>query len=207
MTENILSTNEQRLAFILEHLKVENQDIAKEFKISKGQASKICHELKPMHLHAFSSAYNIPMEVFTDRKINSPKKILEELKPQKKLRVFEEEEELSRIIGTWYAYVYAGNTFSPIHCIETTIHPDYSISDENNNYGQLLIGELQSVLIKKTVNSKNYITIIFENSDVGYELFHFSMISKRNQVKREMCNFGFFSKKKITFELAKTILG
>ena len=206
--------NEEKLNFIIDHLKLDVKEIEKKFGYSSGYVSKLRHhsygKLKPMHFYAFESAYGIPCKIFTDKKINSSSQIISLLKSksESKKGIFEEDEFiLEKLIGRWYAYVYPGNPFLPIYCIETTIHSDYTITDENNNYGKLLIGELQSLLIKKAINSKNFISILFDNADVGYELFHFSMLSKSGQVKREMCNFGFFSRKKIDLELAKTILG
>jgi len=215
MEENkIFYNNEEKLNFIIDHLKLDVAEIEKTFGYRSGYVSKLRSDiystLKPIHFYAFESAYGIPRKIFTDRKINSSSQIIAILnsKKDKQKSIFSENEFIfEKLVGKWYAYVYPGNPFIPIYCIETTIHPDYTITDENDNYGQLLIGELQSLLIKKAINSKNFISILFDNADVGYELFHFSMLSKSGQVKREMCNFGFFSRKKIDVEVAKTILG
>jgi len=215
MEENkIFYNNEEKLNFIIDHLKLDVAEIEKTFGYRSGYVSKLRSDiystLKPIHFYAFESAYGIPRKIFTDRKINSSSQIIAILnsKKDKQKSIFSENEFIfEKLVGKWYAYVYPGNPFIPIYCIETTIHPDYTITDENDNYGQLLIGELQSLLIKKAINSKNFISILFDNADVGYELFHFSMLSKSSQVKREMCNFGFFSRKKIDVDVAKTILG
>ena len=215
MEENkIFYNNEEKLNFIIDHLKLDVKEIEKTFGYKSGYVSKlrsnIYSTLKPIHFYAFESAYGIPRKIFTDRKINSSSQIIAILnsKKDKQKSIFSDNEFIfEKLVGKWYAYVYPGNPFISIYCIETTIHPDYTITDENDNYGQLLIGELQSLLIKKAINSKNFISILFDNADVGYELFHFSMLSKSGQVKREMCSFGFFSRKKINVEVAKTILG
>lgn len=212
--DEIFYNNEEKLNFIIDHLKLDVKEIEKTFGYRSGYVSKLRSDtystLKPLHFYAFESAYGIPRKIFTDKKINSSSQIVAILKPksEKQKGIFEENEFVfEKLVGKWYAYVYPGNPFIPIYCIETTIHSDYTITDENNNYGQLLIGELQSLFIKKAINSKNFISILFDNADVGYELFHFSMLSKSGQVKREMCNFGFFSRKKIEVDVAKTILG
>jgi hypothetical protein len=163
-----------------------------------------------MHFYAFESAYNIPSKIFKDKTIDTSTKIIDILnQANSKDKDFftNDKNTLEALLGKWYAYVYAGSPFSPIHCIETIFHSDYKITDENGNYGKVLIGELQTVVIKKAVNSKNFISILFDNADIRFELFHFSMLSKRNHVKREMCNFGFFSRKKIDLEVAEKILG
>ena len=218
MENEIFETNEEKLDFIIKYLKLSANKIEKKFGYASGYVSKLRKhhhdKLKPMHFYAFESAYNIPIQIFTDPTIKSSTQIIDVLQQEdeKEKSTFEKSANLKNIIGTWYAYVYPGNSFDPIYSIKTTIHNDYTVTDENNNYGeifigQLLIGELQTVLIKKATNSKNFISILFDNADVGYELFHFSMLSKSNHVKREMCNFGFFSRKKISLEAAKNILG
>jgi len=214
MEDKKLYNNGEKLDFIIDYLKLDVNKIEKNFGYTSGYVSKLRNHsystLKPMHYYAFESAYNIPRKIFTDETIKSSKQIIDILEQEKRkdIGIFEENEYiLKTLLGKWYAYVYPGNPFLPLYCIETTIHSNYTVTDENNNYGQLLVGELQSVLIKKAINSKNFISILFDNSDVGYKLFHFSMLSKSSQVKREMCSFGFFSRKKIELELAKTILG
>ena len=206
--------SEEKLNFIINYLNLNVKEIEKNFGYASGYVSKLrnyAHNtLKPIHFYAFESAYNIPRKIFTDTNINTSTQIISILnrESEKVEDIFEENDFIfEKLVGRWYAYVYPGNPFIPIYCIETTVHPDYTITDENNNYGKLLIGELQSLFIKKAINSKNFVSIMFDNADVGYELFHFSMLSKSGQVKREMCNFGFFSRKKIDLELAKTILG
>jgi len=214
MEDKKLYNNEEKLDFIIRYLKLDINEIEKNFGYKSGYASKLRNHdygmLKPIHFYAFESAYNIPRKIFTDESIKSSKQIIDILEQEKRknMGIFGKNEYvLKTLLGKWYAYVYPGNPFLPLYCIETTIHSNYTVTDENNNYGQLLVGELQSVFIKKAVNSKNFISILFDNSDVGYKLFHFSMLSKSGQVKREMCSFGFFSRKKIELELAKTILG
>jgi len=209
-----LYNNEEKLNFIIKYLKLDVGEIEKNFGYASGYVSKLrgnhYGKLRPIHFYAFESAYNIPLQIFQDEKIDTTHKIINILKQKSKKdkNIFKRDESvLEGLLGEWYAYVYAGSPFAPIYCIKTTIYSDYTISDENGNYGQILIGELQSVFIKKAVNSRNFVSILFDNADIRFELFHFSMLSKRNQVKREMCNFGFFSRKKIDSEFAKKILG
>jgi len=212
----LLETKEETLKFLIkDYFKLSQKKLAEEFDVTEAEMSKIInnHEkkLKNIHLLGFSYLQNIPYEVFDTKKFNSEEKVktfLESYKRSQKKEIFCEDEVLFKnLVGVWYAYFYPGSSFAEIYSIKTTIHDDHSISDENGNYGQLLIGELQSVIIKKATNSKNFISILFDNADVAFELFHFSMLSKRNHVKREMCNFGFFSRQKITLELAEQILG
>lgn len=212
MGNKTFENNEEKLDFIIDYLNLSAKEIEKKFGLSSGSVSKLrkysYDKLRPMHYYAFESAYNIPIQIFTDETIKNSTQIINLLKQKREdeKSIFENSIDLKGIIGTWYAYVYPSSSFEPTYSIKTTIHADYTVTDKNNNYGQLFIGELQTVLIKKAVNSRNFISIVFDNSDVGYELFHFSMLSKTNHLKKEMCNFGFFSRKEITLEVAESIL-
>jgi len=212
----LLETKEEKLQFLIKnYFKLSQKKLAQEFEVTEAEMSKIVnnHEkkLKNIHLLGFCYLYDVPYEIFSNQAFNSEEKIssfLDNHSHHKEREIFHKDDVLfENLVGVWYSYFYPGSSFGSIYSIKTTIHPDYTISDENGNHGKLLVGELQSVIIKKAINSKNFISILFDNADVAFKLFHFSMLSKRNHVKREMCNFGFFSRQKITLELAEQILG
>jgi transcriptional regulator with XRE-family HTH domain len=206
--------NEEKLNFIINHLKLDVKEIAHLFGVKPAYISKLREQshnsLKPMHLYAFSSAFNIPYKIF-DKNVNTTeqiKTILEKEKKVSKELFFKKNKQLLEDIkGDWYAYFYPSNQFSDIYRIKTSINNDGTIIDENNNFGKLLIGTNQSLIIKEAFNSKNLITIVFDNHKVAYDLFHFSLISKRNHIPREMFNFGFFSRQEIPLDKVKKILG
>ena len=207
--------NEQKLDFIIKHLKLDATEIAKLFGVKPAYISKLRdarHDsLKEMHLYAFTGAFNIPFKIF-DTKVKTTqeiKSILEEEKNKKRSnQIFKSNKQLlDSIQGDWYAYFYPSNRFADIYKINTTFHLDGTLSDQNNNQGRLLIGTNQSIIVKEAFNSKNLITIVFDNHQVAYEMFHFSLLSKRNHVNREMFNFGFFSRKEIELDMVKDILG
>jgi hypothetical protein len=120
---------------------------------------------------------------------------------------YENQKLLELLTGVWYGYFYPSNQHQEIWSIKTTITPNGEVLDESNNRGQLLLGKKQSIIIKETDNSKNLVSITFTNSQVGFELFYFSLVSKQNHLNKEMFNFGFYSRKKLTLEIAKEILG
>lgn len=206
--------NEEKLNFIINYLKLDVKDIADLFGVKSAYVSKLREQrhstLKPMHLYAFTGAFNIPFKIF-DKNIKTSKEvieILEEEKKQIKQTLFKKNKKLLEDIqGDWYAYFYPSNQFADVYRIKTTINPDGSVIDENNNWGKLLISTNQSLIVKEAFNSKNLVTIVFDNHKVAYDMFHFSLISKRNHVPREMFNFGFFSRYEIPQEKVKTILG
>jgi len=205
---------EERLSFIIDYLKLNVKDIANLWGVQSNYVSKLREQthgsLKPMHLYAFVGAYKIPFKIF-DNKVKTSTdviKILEEMKREKIKKLFKQDENfLKNIQGDWYAYFYPSNKFADIYRIKTTINADGTVIDQNNNWGKLLIGTNQSLIVKEASNSKNLITIVFDNHKVAYGMFHFSLVSKRNHIPREMFNFGFFSRQEIETEKVKEILG
>jgi hypothetical protein len=206
--------NEDKINFLINYLKLDVKEIAKLWGVKPTYISKLRKQshnsLKTMHLYAFTGTFNIPFEVF-DKKIDTTeqiKAILEEQKKIKKETLFKTNEQLLYDIkGVWYAYFYPSNQFADIYRIKTTINSDGTVIDQNNNCGKLLIGTNQTLLIKEAFNSKNLVTIVFDNHKVAYDLFHFSLVSKRNHVPREMFNFGFFSRHEIELDRVKVLLG
>ena len=214
MLTKLLKKDHEKLDFIIKELQLEVNDIASKFGVRNSTVSGWRKdynqkEIKPMYLYALESAFNIPYKIFDDPTIDSEEKIRNLLyKQEKKTTVFKEDQNLlDALTGTWYAYLYPSNLFSDVYHIKTTIYPDGTIIDENNNRGVLYLGQNQSMIIKEADNSKNLISLTFDNIQVRYEMFHFSLVSKQNMINREMFNYGFFSKKKISNEIAKQILG
>ena len=205
---------EEKLSFIIDYLKLNVKDIANLWGVQSNYISKLREQshgsLKPMHLYAFSGAYTIPFNIF-DKKVKTSIeviKILEEAKREKIKKLFKKDEKLlQNIQGEWYAYFYPSNKFSDIYKIKTTINLDGTILDENNNWGKLFTGTNQSLIVKEATNSRNLIVMMFDNHKVAYGMFHFSLISKRNHIPREMFNFGFFSRQEIESDKVKEILG
>jgi hypothetical protein len=214
-----LFNNSEKLAFVLRYLDIDINDVVAKFGMSKSYISKLqkhnYEEFKDMHKYAFESAYGVPRVIFDDPNINSEKKIIEILNGNKYLysrniEIFHyaNNELLRRLEGVWYGYFHHSNQFKPPHQIKTTIHDDYSVTDANGNSGQLCIGRHnQSMIIKESKNSKNLISMTFDNHRVAYKLFPVSLVSKRNSVNREMLSFGFFSKKELNQDIVEKILG
>ena len=205
---------EEKLSFIIDYLKLNVKEIADLWGMQSNYISKLRehthNSLRPMHLYAFTGAYNIPHKVF-DKTVKTSTEVinvLEDAKKEKVKKLFKSNNQLLQDMqGDWYAYFYPSNQFADIYRIKTTVNDDGTIIDENNNWGKLLIGTNQSLIVKEAFNSKNLITIVFDNHKVAYDLFHFSLISKRNHIPREMFNFGFFSRQEIPLDQVKTILG
>ena len=212
--ENFHDLNEKKLGFIMDYLNIDSKDVADIFGVKPAYISKLLGYtygvLKPMHLYAFAGAFNVPFKVFAKEVKNSTQiiEILEEDKQEKQKVLFKKNRQLlENIQGDWYAYFYPSNRFSEIYRIKTTINLDGTVVDANGNSGKLLIGTNQSIIVKESQNSKNFVSITFDNHQVAYKMFHFSLVSKRNHNNLEMFNYGFFSRYEIEPEMLKDILG
>lgn len=213
----ILKTNEEKLDFILDYLEIKVKDIADAFGVKPPYVSRIrvssYNNLKPMHLYALERIYDIPYLIFEDSNIDTKDKIKYILDNRnidmtqcKNNIFFNNDKVMANLEGIWYAYFYSSAYDNSLYCIETIISPNGKVVDENSNFGQVFVGENQSMIIKQAHNSKNLISITFDNSTIAYGKFPFILTSKTNQLNEMMTNFGFFSHKKVDLEVAKDIL-
>jgi len=215
MNTKTFENNEEKLAFILDHLDLKNSDIALKFGVTQGTISKMRTDynstLKPAYLYAFENVYGIPYKIFEDENINTEEQIIEildEKKTEIPNDIFHQNEELlTQLVGNWYTYLYPSNSTNDIYEIITTISEDGTVIDENKNHGRVYLGKRQSIIIKEARNSQDLISLTFDNMQVAFGIFAFTLVSKRNVAHRKMCSFGFFSKKELTEEVVKEILG
>jgi len=215
MNSNRLKSKEEKLDFIIDYLGLEVKDLASKFGVSSGTISKMRNSynntLRDVYLYALENVYKVPFKIFKDKNIDTKEKIIEILNNPKregeKNIFYDNPELLKHLIGTWYAYFYPSNSFAPIYSIKTIIHSDGKVTDENGNSGRVFFGKMQSMIIKEARNSKNLISITFDNIQIAYGIFPFTLVSKRNHVNRKMCNFGFFANRKLKPDIVKKILG
>jgi len=209
-------SNEEKLTFILDYLNLEAKEIADRFGIHKANVSKFKDRnsgmLKKVHLYGFEQCYGIPYTIFEDQSIKSQeqiKAILDRTKHKNNFSPFvsKDQETLQKLVGTWYIYLYSSNSHKGLHEIITTINEDCSVYDQYDNRGKLFISERQSMIIKKSFNSKNLVSITFNNADIGFELFKCSLISRTTHIEKEMLSFGFISKEIRSKKFAQELLG
>lgn len=204
---------EEKLKFVIETLQLKKGEVAKKLEISQTFLSQLMNysegKLKKLHLFAICHAYNIPIEIFNNEKINTTDKIQNLLNYTKKSSTIFTNSQvmLDKLLGKWYFYSYSSQNTENIWETETTIYSDSTVEDKHKNRGKLFIGQNQSVILKETNNAKNLNTITFDNNRVGYDTFPFSRISKMNALNSELLTFGFCSRKKVEYEEAKNILG
>lgn len=209
----LLYNNEEKLNYVIKKLNLQTKEIAKTLEISPGLISQIQNhyngKLRKIHLYAICNAYNIPMEIFENENINHGHMIDELLdKAEQNVMFHNDYDLLDKLTGLWYVYSYPSNPkLSEVWCTETTIYENFQVEDAHKNQGKLYIGEKQSIILKESNNSKNITSITFDNNRITYETFPFSRVSKSNSLNKELFNFGFFSRRKISVEQAKEVLG
>lgn len=212
MSNTLLYYNSERLKYVIKYLKLKSSDISKKLGISPSMLSQIQHEsttkLKPYHLYAISKAYDIPMEIFENREINTPQLIENILNNSSKNDSFfyQNKRLLEKLIGTWYLYAYTSYS-SDIHSTQHTIYADGTIIDEHENKGRIYFGKNQSIIMKESNNSQNLTSITFDNNRVTYSFFIFSRVSKSISLNKELFNFGFFSKEPLSKDEILKVLG
>ena len=212
---NALFYNEEKLKYVSKLLNLKTKDIAKKLGVQDSFISKLYDygtgKLKPIHLYAFSKAYNIPMVIFEDESIDSEekvKKILESYQSNKSIFKNKDTQILDELLGDWYMYSYPSNLKqAELWEVKTTFYEDGSVVDEYKNRGFIHIGKNQSIILKESACSKNITSITFDNYSVYYKVFLFSRVSKSNGVNQELFNFGICSKNKIAIDEVKKILG
>ncbi len=209
-----LYNNSEKLKYITDLLNLKTKNIAEKLGVQDSFVSKLyldsSNKLKPLHLYAFSSAYNIPMKVFNDKSIDSKEKIrviLEQEKNNKSIFI-NENKIIEQLVGDWYLYSYPSNSKqAKVWETKTTFYSDGTVVDEHNNRGVVHVGRNQSIILKESDGSKNITSITFDNYQVRYKIFPFSRVSKSNGINKELFNFGVFSKHKIELNEIVEILG
>ena len=207
--------NEEKLTYIIRKLNLSTKEIAKKLGVTSSLISSIksvhTNKLRDIHLYAFAMAYNIPMEIFKNREIDTKEQIdiLLLQKESKKREIFQNNSELmENLVGEWYMYSYPSSPqLAEVWETLTTFYPNKEVIDQHNNKGFLYIGKNQSVIFKESNGTKNITTITFDNPRVYYNIFIFSRVSKSNSVNKEMFNFGICSRNRLDISVAKEILG
>lgn len=216
LKQDNLGSNEEKLAYVMKKLGLVTKDIAKKLGVTSSLISQIkntyenSNRLRNIHLYAICFAYDIPIEIFENKEIDTEQKIDEILSQKhKEITMFHHNQEvLGKLVGDWYMYSYPSNPrLTNIWETKTTFHDNYAVIDEHNNKGTLNIGKSQSIVLKESNGSKNITSITFDNARIFYSVFLFSRVSKSNGMNKEIFNFGICSRKKLDKKIVQDILG
>ncbi|SFV70692.1 hypothetical protein MNB_SV-13-303 [hydrothermal vent metagenome] len=213
MVDEKLYYQEEKLKYVTESLNLSTKEIAQKLEMGQSMVSQILNyshnKLRQIHIHAICHAYNIPIEIFENKKVNTTEMIDQMLQESQIGSIFQKDYELlDKLLGKWYLYSYPSNpNLSEVWATETYFYEDFSVEDMHKNRGKLLIGKKQSIILKESHNSHNMTSITFDNDKVTYNNFAFSRVSKSNILNQELFNFGFFSRREMEVDEVKNILG
>ena len=217
----------KKLDYILFKKKISNTEVARKLGYADGaivgrwrNEKDLNSNIMVMAQEAMERYFAVPMELWDKQMEYQPEKIdillteYEENPPRTiNNKLFKEDKKLmSKLVGEWYAYIYPSNPSSSsenegIWIVKTTITEDYRVVDEYDNEGFLQIGKNQSLILKESYDEGDLTVIRFTNRQVAYKHFRFVIVSTQNGTENEMVNFGFYSKKKYSPNIAKEILG
>ncbi|MBN2825690.1 MAG: hypothetical protein JXQ76_10215 [Campylobacterales bacterium] len=213
--EKLLS---QKLDYILDRY-MSASDVARAFGFKSNSMITAMRQtsnpkvLSTLHKDGLEKYFNIPLKVWDKEvRVEEMDSIIQSYQENQKsiaplLPFCNNQELLERLVGEWSAYFYSSQIDPTPHSIKHTIYPDGKVEDENGNRGQLFLGTNQSMIIKEATNSKNLVSYTFNNSQVAYATFVFTLSSKSDMVNDEILNFGFLSKKRFANDEVKKILG
>jgi transcriptional regulator with XRE-family HTH domain len=220
MKDNKLYNNSDRLKYITTLLCLKTKDIAKILDVSDTLISHLFRDssakLRDLHLYAFSSAYNIPMEAFEYKREeefvskDEIRDIVQRNREIEKDKFTKDIKIINKLVGEWYMYSYPSNlkqAKEELWETKTLFYDNGAVEDEHKNIGHILSNQNQTIIMKESSCSKNITSITFDNSQIDYKVFLFSRVSKSNGVNRELFNFGVVSKNRMKLEDVKYILG
>ncbi len=206
-------TKIEKFDFIIKLLDLRFIAIAKKLEISH---TYITHwiknkKLKMLHLYAFSSAYDVPMIIFTDDSINTKEKIEIYIKHIRIKSSFTNPIRLlEKIQGSWFVYFHSTLNQTAI-LTEATLIIDKNLSveftvNEFKYKGNIFIENDQTLMILKSKLVKNRIYFSFDNEKL--ESIFFACMKYKNHITNvNGVNLTLFSKEKLDNSNIKEILG
>jgi len=124
---------------------------------------------------------------------------------------------LDKLVGKFYHYSYGskeGKKDGQLHfwnnkkiIIDKKGQVQYLEGKKITAVGEIIIGEKQSCIGMIDKNTKNNISISFDNIDTNYEIFKVIKIDKQFMEEKDMVSIGLFSKEEIDDKTAQELLG
>ena len=133
----------------------------------------------------------------------------EEFMKDKNLICTENNPLLKNLSGEWYHYVYGSKKFweDKVKIYEDG-RVEYFCEDEKTEEGYIINKEYQSIILLDDERTKRLMTIIFDHQHYQIQKAFFAKsIGKQFEKNLDMFTVGIFSRKPISIEKAKEILG
>ena len=206
-------TNEDKLDFLLDYLKISTNDLAKKLEISKSGISQWRNrnykKFKKLHQYALKEAFNIPIEIF-DEEVDSKEKIVSILnKSHFNLNSNINYDILEDMVGDRYCYMYNNSDMLNINKLKFLDNLTV-LCYENSNlklYGKVIFLDKAQTII--SLSSKEYpynVFIIFNTEYILNDIFYATTIFKSQYSKKDIVEFTIVSKAKLPTKDVKKLL-
>jgi len=220
--------NVEKIFYIMELLNLTSRDVARKFGVSESLISswKTRDSLKNVHIYAFCSIYNIPIDIFRlgkfyeynefDTKESIIKHIKEyQMKKNGRNRCKTDDTIIERLTSNgFYCYNFSSssNLNINLHKNILKIEKDYTVLNLNGNSevireGTIEINEYQSIIKLKSLRTNTYLYIVFDN-DITFEnnIFFGTFISKTKVLHNTIIGISILSKYELSPYTIKFIL-
>ena len=206
-------TPNKRLKIILKEKNLTTSDIAKELGVNRSTISQWLSDnskFKKLHIYAISYLLNIDRDIFLNKNIDTKEKLIKYLNNNVILTNSDGLQLFSNFNDKWYLYFYSH--------IDSEI-VEYIVNIDNNkkviikNSEQEFIGLsecLYNHTIVKTYNKKytgSLMILAFNSERLKDTILNVSIITKSTVSFRYIVAFGLLSKKALSKEKVKFILG
>ena len=206
-------TPSEKLSIVLKYKKLTTSEIAKKLDINRSAISQWKSDnskFKKIHMYALSSAFNIPIEIFLDKSIDTEDKVISYLEQDHCVTSSEGKKLTDNFIGKWYLYFYShvGNKLIEYEIDSLQNKQVIMKSDE-----AIYLGKLDSVqnhaLIKSYCKKYNssILIITFNMKRIPDGIFNVGILTKTLVSFRYVAALGIISKNRLDEEKVKYILG
>jgi len=209
-------TNEEKLDIILEYKNIRNSTISQKLNISPALVSqwrnRRSSKLNTLHLNALENAFNIPLDIFKNRDIDTKEKVLNKLEESsdtlfdncilKKLFPIE-------LMNSWYCYSFNNNGNLNVYLVEISRYEVkvYNSQKELTYSGYpIAINDYQTQLVVTKENEPYSIIVTINNNSINSNIFYASS-SFKSSSNKDALMFCIFSKEKIEKSVVIEILG
>ncbi len=206
-------TNEEKLDFVLDYLKISASEVAEKFETSKSVVSQWrstnYKKFKKMHQYALKDAFGIPLEVFEDSitKKEEIVSLLNKTMYQDNSNI--DYEILEKLIGDRYCYSYNSSDLLKIDFLRFLDDLTVLCYEDDNLqfYGKVIFLDKAQTII--SLSSKEYpynIFIIFDTEYIVNDIFYATLMFKSDYIKQDVVEFIIISKKKLPLNDIKKLL-
>lgn len=206
-------TNEEKLDFLLDYLKISTSEIADRFETSRSVISQwrsnTYKKFKKLHQYALKDAFDIPLEVFNES-VTTKEQIVSILnKNSSFINSNIDYKILKKLIGDRYCYSYSASGVLEINIVRFL--DDLTVlcyTNENLQfYGKIIFLDKAQVVISLSSSEYPYnIFLIFDSEYIINDIFYAIVIFKSDYSKEDIVEFVIMSKNKLPLKDVKKLI-